>query len=55
MDSSVTQILREIIFGESISFKTVVFAILGALSSDTLVIFTFQKMQKFIKIKIQIL
>ena len=52
-DFSVTQILREIIFEESRSSKTVIFAILGALSFANLVNFSFQKVQKFIKIKIQ--
>ena len=42
---SVTQILREINFGEYISSKTAVFAILGALNFANLVNFTLQKVQ----------
>ena len=51
-DFSVTQILREINFGESRSSKIAIFAIFGAFD---LVHFSFQKVQKFIKIKIQCL
>ena len=50
-DFSVTQILREINFGDSRSSKTAVLAILGALSN--FVNFTLQKMQNFIKTTIQ--
>ena len=50
---SVIQILREINFGESKSSKTVVFAIFGALNFVNLVDFSLQKVQKFLKIKIQ--
>jgi len=52
-DFSVTQILREINFGESKSSKTIIFAIFGALRFVDLVDFSFQKMQKYIKLKIQ--
>ena len=52
-DFSITQILREINFGDSWSCKTAVFAIYGALNFVNLVCFTLQKMQKFIKTKIQ--
>ena len=48
-DFSVTQIFREINFGESRSAKTAVFAILGALNFHNLVNFSLQKVQKFIK------
>ena len=51
-DFSITQILREINFGGCRSSKTAVLAILGALKMINLVNFSFQKMQKFIKIKI---
>ena len=45
-DFSVTQILREINFGESESYKTAgVFAILGALNFVDLVNFSFLKVQ----------
>ena len=49
---SVSQILREINFGESRSNKTAVSPILGALKMINLVNFSLQKMQKLIKIKI---
>ena len=42
-DISVTQILREIIFGESRRSKTAVFAIFGALKIANLVEFSFHK------------
>ena len=51
LNFSVTQILREFIFGESRSSKTASFAILGALKFVDLVNFSLQKVQKFIKIK----
>ena len=54
-DSSVSQILREINFVEFKSSKTTVFAIIGALDFDNLAIFSLQKVQKFMKIKIQCL
>jgi len=50
---SITQILHEINFGESKSSKTAGFAILGAVKFVDLAIFSLQKVQKFIKIKIQ--
>ena len=43
---SVTQILREINFGESRSAETAIFAIFGALNSVDLVNSSFQKVQK---------
>ena len=52
-DFSIAQILREINFGESRSSKTAVFAILGAVNFVDLVKFSLQKVQKFIRIKIQ--
>ena len=52
-DFYVTQILREINFEESWSCKTAVFVILGALKMINLVNFNLQKVQKFIKLKIQ--
>ena len=52
-DFSVTQILREINFAESRRSKTDVLAILEALKVIDLVNFSLQKMQKFIKTKIQ--
>ena len=52
-DFSVTQILREINFGESRCSKTAAFSILVALNIVTLVNFSLQKVGKFIKIKIQ--
>ena len=52
-DFSITQILREINFGGCRSSKTAVLAILGALKMINLVNFSLQKMQEFIKIKIQ--
>ena len=48
----VTKILREINFVDSGSAKTAVFAILGAVNFVLLVNVSFQKVQKFIKIKI---
>ena len=48
-DFSVTQILREIIFGESRRSKTAVFAIIEALKMIDSVYFSLQKVQKFIK------
>ena len=47
--------LREINFGEYRSFKTVIIAIFGAMKFVDLVDYSFQKVQKFMKIKIQIL
>ena len=52
-DFSVIHILREINFGESKSSKTAVFAIFGASKFVNLVDFSLQKVQKFIKVKIQ--
>ena len=52
-DFSITQILREINFGELRSSTTAAFTILGALNFVNLVIFSLQKMQKCMKIKIQ--
>ena len=52
-DFSVTQILREINFGESRTSKMAVFAILGALNFVNLENLGIQKVQKFMKIKIQ--
>ena len=52
-DFSVTQILREINFGESRSPKTAFFTILKALYFVNLVNFSIQKVQKYIKFKIQ--
>ena len=52
-DFSVTQILREINFGESKSSKTAVFVIFWALKMIYLADFSLQKVQKFIMIKIQ--
>ena len=46
-DFPVTQILREIIFGESRSSKTAIFAILEALNLVILVNFSLQKVQIF--------
>ena len=48
-DFYVIRILREINFGESRSTKNGVFAIFGALNLVELVIFSLQKVQKFIK------
>ena len=48
-----TQILREINFGDSISVKAAGFATLGAVNFVKLVNFNLQKVQKFTKIKIQ--
>ena len=50
-DFSITQILREINFGESRRAKTAIFAILGALNFVDLVHFSFEKVQKFTKKK----
>ena len=52
-DLSVTQILREINFGEYRSSKNAVLAILGALKMIDLVNFSFEKVQKFITIKLR--
>ena len=52
-DFSVTQILREINFGEYRSSKNAVLAILGALKMIDLVNFSFEKVQKFITIKLR--
>ena len=49
---SVIQILREINFGHSRSYKTAVLAILGALNFAYLVNFSLHKVQKFLKINI---
>ena len=54
-DFSVTQILREITFGESSNFKNAVFAVLGVLNFVNLVDFGFLKVQKLIKTQIQTL
>ena len=50
---SITQILREINFGECKSSKNAIFAILGAVNFVNLVGFSLQKVQNFINIKIQ--
>ena len=50
---AITQILCEINFGDYVSAKTVVSTILGALNFAHLVNCSLQKVQKFIKIKIQ--
>ena len=47
---SITQILREIIFGETRSPETAFFTILGALNFVDLVNFSLQKVQTFIKL-----
>ena len=52
-DLSVIQILREIKFGESRSSKTAILANFGALNFVGLVKFSLQKVQKFMKFKIQ--
>ena len=52
-DFPITQILREINFGESRSSKTAFFAILVALNFVDLINFSPQKVQKILKIKIQ--
>ena len=52
-DFSITQILREINFGDSRSFMTAIFAILEALNFDGLVNFSLQKLQMFIKSKLR--
>ena len=49
----VTQILREINFGEFRSPKTAIFAILRVLKFVNLMNFNLQKMQKFIKSKLR--
>ena len=46
---SVTQILREINFEESRSFKSAVFAILGSIKIVNLLNFNLLKVQKFIQ------
>ena len=48
-DSSITQILREINFGESRRSNTSIFTIFGALNFVDLVNLRLQKVQKFIK------
>ena len=54
LDFYVIQILREITFGESKSFKTAVFAIFGPLDFLYLVNLSLQKVQKWIiNVKIQ--
>ena len=50
LEFSVTQILRESDFAEFRSFKTAVFAILGAMYLVNLVYLSLKKMQKFIVI-----
>ena len=50
-DFSVTQLLREINFENLEALKKPIFAILGALKIVNLVNFSFQKVQKYIKIK----
>ena len=50
-DFSVNQILREINFRESSSFKTTFFVVLGALNFVNLVNFSLTKVQKFINFK----
>ena len=52
-DFPITQNLREIDFGGARSSKTAVFAIVGALKMVNLVIYSLQKVPKFIKVKIQ--
>ena len=49
-DFTLIQILRQINFGES---EAAFFALLGALNFANLVHFSIQKVQKFLKIKIQ--
>ena len=49
-DFSVTQVLREINFGEPRSIKTAIFAVLGALNFVDLVDFSLPKEQKFLKL-----
>ena len=51
-DFCITQIIREINFEHSRSAKTAIFALLRAVNFVQLVNFSFQKVQKFIKIKI---
>ena len=48
---SVIQILREINFGESISYKDTVFDILWAMTFGHLVNISLQRVQKFTKLK----
>ena len=50
----VTKILREVNHGESRRSNTAVIAIFGAMNCVNLAIFSFQKLQKCMKIKIQI-
>ena len=50
---SVIQILREINFGECRNYESVVFAILEALNLVDFLNLSFQKVTKYIKIKIQ--
>ena len=52
-DFCITQILREINFWDSRSAKTAIFALLGAVNFVNLVNISLQKVQKFIKVKIQ--
>ena len=49
----ITQILREIYYGEFQNSKTAVFAYFEALDFVDLVNFSLQKVQKFIKFQIQ--
>ena len=52
-DFAISQILSEINFGDFGSAKTAVFALFGALNIANLVNCSLQKVQKYIKIKIQ--
>ena len=52
---SINHILREINFGKFESWKTAIFAILGALKMINLIDFSLQKVLKCKKIKIQAL
>ena len=52
-DFSITQILCEINFVDSISAKTAIFAILGAANFVPFVNFSLRKVQKFMDFKIQ--
>ena len=52
-DFPITQILREINFGESRSSKTAIYACFEASDFGNLVNFHLKKLQNFIKIKIQ--
>ena len=52
-DFCITQFIREINFEHSRSAKTAIFALLRAVNFVQLVNFSFQKVQKFIKIQIQ--